>query len=94
MASTVADRVWRQSTPELVEPDLAALWRELAASGTPIARAVMSNLVVFCGPTDARDDDVEARTAALGLDEVAARHPSRLIVLEHESGRPPPDAPR
>jgi glucose-6-phosphate dehydrogenase assembly protein OpcA len=93
MASTVADRVWRQSTPELVEPDLAALWRELAASGTPIARAVMSNLVVFRGPTGAQDDDVKAISAALRLDEVAARHPSRLIVLEHEPGRLTPDAP-
>ncbi len=93
MARVVADRTWRQSTPATIEPDLAALWRDLAQADQPIARAVMSNLVVFCGPTDAENADVEAITAALGLDEVVARHPSRLIVLEHEPGRPTPDAP-
>ena len=91
MASAVADRAWRPSTPERIEPDLAALWRDLAHADQPIARAVMSNLVVFCGPTAAVD--AEALTTVLALDEVAARHPSRLIVLEHETGRLTPDAP-
>jgi glucose-6-phosphate dehydrogenase assembly protein OpcA len=93
MASAVADRAWRRSTPERIEPDLAALWRDLAQADQPIARAVMSNLVVVCHPTDDAGAGVEGITAALGLDEVAARHPSRLIVLEHEPGRPNPDAP-
>src|SRR5947207_836468 len=93
MASAVADRAWRRSTPERIEPDLAALWRDLAQADQPIARAVMSNLVVVCHPTDDAGAGVEGITAALGLDEVAARHPSRLIVLEHEPGRSNPDAP-
>src|ERR1700687_3555876 len=93
MARVVANRMWRQSTPATIEPDLAALWRELAASGAPIARAVMANLVVFRGRADAGNVDVEALTAELALDEVAARHPSRLIVLEHEHGRSTLDAP-
>jgi glucose-6-phosphate dehydrogenase assembly protein OpcA len=85
--------MWRPSTPATIELDLAALWRELAQADEPIARAVMSNLVVFCGPTSAANADGEALAAALGLDAVAARHPSRLIVLEHEAGRSTPDAP-
>ena len=93
MASAVADRAWRQSTPERIEPDLAALWRDLARADQPIARAVMSNLVVFCSPTDADHADAGAITVPLGLNDVAALHPSRLIVLEHEPGRPTPGAP-
>lgn len=93
MASAVGDRVFRVSTPETIGPDLAALWRELAQSGAPIARAVMSNLVVFRDRVAPPDADVEAVTADLPLDEVVARHPSRLIVLEHERGRVVPGAP-
>jgi glucose-6-phosphate dehydrogenase assembly protein OpcA len=46
MAPAVVERNWRESTPEGVERDLAALWRELAGRGE-IARAVMANLIVF-----------------------------------------------
>jgi glucose-6-phosphate dehydrogenase assembly protein OpcA len=74
--------VTRSTTPDSVEPDLAALWREVGRQG-PVARAVMSNLVVF-RPADAAeapsaDDDPRNDT----LDAVVARHPCRLIVLEH-----------
>lgn len=87
MAATVVERAWRDSTPENVEHDLAALWREIAGTGPGIARAVMANLVVFRfqerrarpvdHPLDSSDDAIEA---VIGL------HPSRAIVIEHERG--------
>ena len=83
MAGAVADRLWKRSAPDAIEADLAALWRELAQGGAPIARAVMSNLIVFRARARAGDADVAAVAAGLPLDEVAARHPSRMIVLEH-----------
>jgi glucose-6-phosphate dehydrogenase assembly protein OpcA len=46
MATTVTDRVWRQSSPEAVDRDLAEVWREIGERG-PVARSMMSNLVVF-----------------------------------------------
>jgi glucose-6-phosphate dehydrogenase assembly protein OpcA len=93
MAGVVADRIFRESRAETIDADLAALWRELAQRDTPIARAVMSNLVVFRDRTAPPDADVEAVMADLPLDEVVARHPSRLIVIEHEPGASAPDAP-
>jgi glucose-6-phosphate dehydrogenase assembly protein OpcA len=93
MAVAVAKRVFRASTVESIDDDLAALWRELAQGGTPIARAVMSNLIVFRDRIALPDADVETVMADLPLDEVVGRHPSRLIVLEHEHGREQPDAP-
>lgn len=93
MARVVSERVWRPSTPDAIEPDLAALWRELAGAETPIARAVMSNLVVFRDRRVPPNAGVDAVTADLPLDEVAARHPSRIIVLEHERGQDDPRAP-
>src|SRR5262245_32212702 len=83
MAGAVADRAWKRSTPEAIEADLAGLWRDLARGGAPIARAVMANLIVFRGGTAAAEADVAAIAAGLPLDEIAARHPSRMIVLEH-----------
>ena len=83
MAGTVADRAWKISTPESIEADLAALWRELAGGGVRIARAVMSNLIVFRGRAAPPGADVASIAADLPLDEVAARHPSRMIVIEH-----------
>jgi glucose-6-phosphate dehydrogenase assembly protein OpcA len=89
VAGTVADRAWKVSTPEAIEADLAALWRELAGGDAPIARAVMSNLIVFRGRTTAAGADVADISAGLPLDGVAARHPSRMIVLEHcDDARP------
>jgi glucose-6-phosphate dehydrogenase assembly protein OpcA len=88
MAAAIASkRLFRVSTPEAIEPDLAALWRDLAQTDAPIARAVMSNLVVFRDRIAPPDTEVEAVTSDLPdlpLEEVLARHPSRLIVLEHE----------
>jgi glucose-6-phosphate dehydrogenase assembly protein OpcA len=84
MEGTVTTHVTRSTTTEAIEPDLAALWRDVAHQG-PVARAVMSNLVVFRKPDAAHhagpDDPVAAGPA---LEAVVAIHPSRLIVLEHQ----------
>jgi glucose-6-phosphate dehydrogenase assembly protein OpcA len=82
LESAVISHVTRASTPESLEPDLAALWREVGRQG-PVARAVMSNLVVFreagAAPVDFGQDSHEYAA----LDAIVARHPCRLIVLEH-----------
>jgi hypothetical protein len=96
MARTVADtpiRTTRLSAPESIDADLAALWRELADIDAPIARAVMSNLVVVRDRADVDADGIDGVTAGLPLDDVVARHPSRLIVVEHDPGRANPAAP-
>jgi len=93
MAGPVAEHAWRISTPGAIELDLAALWREIGQGDTTVARAVMSNLVVFRNRMDVADADVAGVIADLPLDEVTARHPSRLIVLEHEHGRATPRGP-
>jgi glucose-6-phosphate dehydrogenase assembly protein OpcA len=91
--ATGVERTWRDSTPETIEADLAALWREGANTGTPIARAVMSNLIVFRGLVAEGQTGLDAATGDLPLDEVCARHPSRLIVIEHKQGEEAPSAP-
>jgi len=93
MAPAVNRREWRGSRPEAIEADLAALWRELAHDGK-IARAVMTNLVVFrlpvpegrsaAAPPDNRTD--AALETGEPLDAVLARHPSRAIIIEHAPG--------
>jgi glucose-6-phosphate dehydrogenase assembly protein OpcA len=93
MAAAVGERLFQQSTPEAIEADLAALWRELGQGATPIARAVMSNLIVFRNRVAPPDATVESVMADLPLDDVVARHPCRLIVIEHERGAQTPDAP-
>src|SRR5580765_5094825 len=96
MAGTVTtgvERTWRDSTPETIEADLAALWREGAGAGTSIARAVMSNLIVFRGLVAEGDTGLDAVTGDLPLDEVCARHPSRLIVIAHKHGEKTPSTP-
>jgi glucose-6-phosphate dehydrogenase assembly protein OpcA len=92
MARTIADRTWRESAPEAIEADLAALWREVAGADARIARAVMSNLIVFRDRVAPADAAPAAIVAGLPLDEVASRHPSRVIILEHCRGERP-DAP-
>src|SRR6266446_2659634 len=58
MAGAVADRSWRVSTPEAIDADLAALWRDVGRGETSVARAVMSNLIVFRSPTSAAGGDM------------------------------------
>jgi glucose-6-phosphate dehydrogenase assembly protein OpcA len=82
MAGTVADRLWRTSAPDAVESDLAALWREVGRADARIARAMMSNLIVFRDRTMPAEADPTA-IAGLPLEEIASRHPSRTIVVEH-----------
>src|SRR5262249_28687710 len=82
MAGAVADRTWRDSTPDQLEADLAALWRELGHGEVRIARAVMSNLIVVRAPDKNRSALTDV-AGGLPLDDVTARHPSRTIVLEH-----------
>jgi glucose-6-phosphate dehydrogenase assembly protein OpcA len=84
--------MWRTSAPESIEADLAALWRELAGADARIARAVMSNLIVFRDRMAPSDAEPSAIVEGLPLDEVASRHPSRMIVLEHCHDEKP-DAP-
>jgi glucose-6-phosphate dehydrogenase assembly protein OpcA len=62
---------------------LSALWREAGERG-PIARAMMSNLVVF-RPAESDSRDAVAIDEPLDnpVNAVAAQHPCRAIVLEH-----------
>ncbi|PYR43842.1 MAG: hypothetical protein DMF93_02040 [Acidobacteria bacterium] len=89
MDGAVADRSWRASTPEAIDADLAALWRDVGRGETSVARAVMSNLIVFRSPTSAAGGDMAALVGGVPVEEVAARHPSRVIVLEHCHGEAP-----
>jgi len=93
MAGAVGERVFRQSSAETIDADLAALWRELGQGDIPIARAVMSNLIVFRNRVAPPDADVATVMADLPLDEVIARHPCRSIVIEYEAGGQPPGVP-
>lgn len=92
MASPVVDRAWRDAPPDEIETALAAAWRDLGPD-TPLARAVMSNLVVVraCGADEPLDAFAAADADA--IDAVAARHPSRVIVIAHEHGCPLKRAP-
>ena len=90
---TLATRLFRASTPEAIEPDLAALWREIAETDTPIARAVMSNLVVFRNRAAASESGTAALAIDPPLEDVLALHPSRLIVLEYEQVERTSDPP-
>src|SRR6266498_2672858 len=86
MARAVAERVWRTCTPEAIERELSALWREIGERG-PVAHAMMSNLIVFRKADPARRNG-DRRDMAFGgvpVDDVAARHPSRVILIEDES---------
>ncbi|HEV8348105.1 MAG TPA: glucose-6-phosphate dehydrogenase assembly protein OpcA [Vicinamibacterales bacterium] len=89
MAQSVVDRAWRATTPDEIEPDLAALWRDIAKE-RPIARAVMSNLVVVRERAAARADEpltpltIIELARDLPLEDVVARHPSRVILIQHD----------
>jgi glucose-6-phosphate dehydrogenase assembly protein OpcA len=103
MASAVAHRTWCESTPEAVEADLAALWREIARHGV-VARAVMSNLIVIRlreSSSDSIGENAASRSSTGAgrasesdlLEAVVARHPSRAIVIERLPGDPALRAP-
>jgi len=87
MAESLIDRTWRETTPDAIEADLAELWREVGQHSR-VARAVMSNLVVVRERSSTRAAagiDPDALAKDLPLDEVAARHPSRVIVIQHDA---------
>jgi len=92
MASTVVDRIWRDTEPGEIEPTLAAVWRDVGRRST-VARAVMSNLVVVRASQAGEPVDAYAATHIDTIDEVVGRHPSRLIVIVHEYGCPLTRAP-
>ncbi|HMD35735.1 MAG TPA: glucose-6-phosphate dehydrogenase assembly protein OpcA [Vicinamibacterales bacterium] len=92
MAAPLGEATWRASSPEAVEADLAAVWRELAGRTKPVARAVMSNLIVVRDQTVAPSKS-GTRSDRYTLDEVSAYHPSRVIVITHDEGRDAPDGP-
>ena len=73
--------LWRPSTPDSIEADLASLWRDAGKSG-PISRALMSNLVV-----------VSRCRSFPAMDDVARRHPARMILLGYTAGAEQHDAP-
>ena len=94
MAESLIDRAWRETTPDAIEPDLAQLWREVGQHGR-VARAVMSNLVVVRErpARGASGVDPDELAKDLPLDEVVARHPSRVIVIQHDLAPAAPSAP-
>jgi glucose-6-phosphate dehydrogenase assembly protein OpcA len=85
MAATVkgtVTRMYRASTPAAIDADLESLWMD-AARETPVARARMANLVVFCEHRRGERVDFEAALTGVPLDEVVRRHPSRVVILHH-----------
>src|SRR5262249_14225945 len=86
MAATVIDRAWRDTTPDAVDGELAALWRDVASRGA-VARAVMSNLVVFRF-RERRESHRTASASTDAIEAVLARHPSRAILIEHDRAHP------
>jgi len=84
--------VWRLSSADAIERDLAALWRETAREG-PISRALMANLVVIQERDDLTEDTGAAAREAIAGD-VAQRHPVRAILLDYTPGVETPGAPK
>ncbi|HEY2907895.1 MAG TPA: glucose-6-phosphate dehydrogenase assembly protein OpcA [Vicinamibacterales bacterium] len=78
MEAPLIDRRTRPSSPDAINDDLAALWREVGRD-SPVARAMMANLIVLQGS--------EAADVGIPLDAVVRRHPSRVVVLRHAVGR-------
>jgi glucose-6-phosphate dehydrogenase assembly protein OpcA len=86
VASAVVARTWRSTPAESIEAGLAELWREIGRQA-PVARPVMSNLVIFRNRSSGGADRLEALVEGLPIEEVMARHPSRIILIAHEHGR-------
>jgi glucose-6-phosphate dehydrogenase assembly protein OpcA len=82
MEATLVSRRSRPSSPQAINDDLAALWREVGRD-SPIARAIMANLIVLReGAGRPEPDDL-----GIPLDDVVSRHPSRVVILRHAIGR-------
>ena len=92
MATAVAERTWRESSPETVEADLAALWIDLARQA-PVVRALMANLVIFRERPAGEHIDLSAPIDDVPVDDVSRLHPSRVILLHHARGAPEARSP-
>ena len=92
MALAVTDGTWKSSAPDRIEADLASLWRDIARVA-PVARAVMSNLVVFVRQLADASIDLTSPPKGVPLAAVVTRHPSRVIVLHHDVTASHPNAP-
>jgi glucose-6-phosphate dehydrogenase assembly protein OpcA len=92
MATAVASRTWRDSSPETIEADLAALWIDLARQA-PVVRSLMANLVIFRERPASEHIDLSAPIDDVPVDEVSRLHPSRVILLYHARGAPDASGP-
>lgn len=75
------ETTWRASSPESIEADLAALWREAGRAG-PVSRCLMSNLVVVSPVREFR-----------AIEDLARRHPARTLLLSYAPAVEPVSAP-
>lgn len=83
MATAVDLHVWRRSAePEVIDRELTALWAELGRE-QPLARAMMSNLVIMKECPPGKPLDLGAAPEGIPLDEVARRHPARILLVYH-----------
>lgn len=82
MAESLTGRFVRPSAPAAVDEGLSALWAE-AGRAAPVARALMANLVVIRERPANESVDLAAPLDDVPIEEVACRHPSRIIVLHH-----------
>jgi glucose-6-phosphate dehydrogenase assembly protein OpcA len=80
MAAIVVERIWRTTTADDVEAELADVWRAIGRR-EQVARAVMSNLVVFRDCESIADLWTGASAMDLPIDDVVALHPSRVIIV-------------
>ena len=80
MAAVVVERIWRTTTADEIESELADVWRAVGQR-EQVAHAVMSNLVIFRDCESIADLWTGARATDLPIDEVAALHPSRVIIV-------------
>jgi glucose-6-phosphate dehydrogenase assembly protein OpcA len=88
MASAVDTRVvWRAARPAAIEDELMTLWADVGREQA-VTRAMMSNLVVLKARPATRDLDLSAPVADLPLDDVARRHPARILLVYHVPGAP------
>jgi glucose-6-phosphate dehydrogenase assembly protein OpcA len=83
MAATLTERMWRPSSLDRIESDLMAVWTALAREA-PVARAALSNLIVFCRTTAGATIDLESHPVGIPLEQVSSHHPARVIVLHHD----------
>ena len=82
LVKNTVTRMHRASAPTAIDADLESLWTDVARQ-TPVARACMANLVVFCEHRRGERVDFEAALTTVPLDEVVRRHPSRVVILHH-----------